>query len=124
MRELLLVALGGAVGASARYGLDLAGAALRLHPTIAIATANVLGSFAIGVVMAAIILPQGEQGVWRYGVAIGLLGGFTTFSTFSIQTVSLLMDGRWMPAMANVVLSVGLCLAACAMGVLLGRSLA
>lgn len=124
MRELLFVALGGALGASARYGLDLAGVALRLHPTLAIAAANVLGSFAIGVITTAVILPQGEQGLWRYGIAIGLLGGFTTFSTFSMQTVSLLLDGRWMPAMANVVLSVGLCLAACAAGVILGRSLA
>lgn len=123
MRELLLVALGGAIGASARHGLDLAGAALRLHPAIAIATANILGSFAIGVVTAAFILPQGEQGVWRYGIAIGLLGGFTTFSTFSMQTVGLLMDGRWMPAAFNVVGSVVLCLSACAVGVWLGRNL-
>lgn len=123
MRELLLVAVGGAVGASARYGLDLAGAALRLHPTIAIATANMLGSFAIGVVTAAVILPQGEQGLWRYGIAIGLLGGFTTFSTFSMQTIDLMMDGRWMPAAFNIAGSVVLCLAACAAGVWLGRNL-
>ena len=124
MRELFLVALGGGLGASARYGLDLAGAALRLHPALAIGGANVLGSFAIGLVTAAVIIPQAEQGLWRYGIAIGLLGGFTTFSTFSMQTIGLMMDGRWLPAAANVLLSVALCLSACAAGVWLGRSLA
>lgn len=124
MRELIMVALGGALGASARYGLDLAGASLRLHPTLAIGVANVAGSFVIGIVTAAIILPHAEQGIWRYGIAIGLLGGFTTFSTFSMQTIGLFMDGRWLPAVANVLLSVVLCLSACAAGVLIGRHLA
>ena len=124
MREWLLVAAGGAVGACARYGLDRLGQALRLHPTLAIAAANVLGSFLIGLLAASVLTQAPQSMVWRQGVGIGLLGAFTPFSTFSLQTVALLSDGRWLAAGANVGGSVLLCLLACAAGLALGRALA
>lgn len=76
---------------------------------------NVLGSGAIGAVSAAASL--GVPGSWslatRHAVMTGVLGGFTTFSTFSVQTVALCQQGRWRDAAAYVVLSVGVSLAAC-----------
>jgi len=60
---------------------------------------------------------------WRAAVLVGLLGSFTTFSTFSIETLYLLEQGESMRAVVNMVLSVLLCLAAVWFGVLLGRQL-
>lgn len=78
---------------------------------------NVAGSAAIGAVAAAV-----SAGSWtpvgRHAAMTGLLGGFTTFSTFSVQTMALLQQGRWGAALANMVLSVGLSLAGCWAGYL------
>lgn len=124
MREWLLVAAGGAAGACARYGLDRLGQALRLHPTLAIAAANIIGSFLIGLIAASALISTPQHVVWRHGVSIGLLGAFTTFSTFSLHSLTLMSDGRWLAAGANVGGSVALCLLACGAGLALGRTLA
>jgi CrcB protein len=74
---------------------------------------NVLGSFLIGVV-ATLSGPDGRllvSPVTRQFWLIGIFGGFTTFSAFSLQTLSLAQDGEWLRAGGNVALSVGLCLA-------------
>ncbi|MEZ5294234.1 MAG: CrcB family protein [Vicinamibacterales bacterium] len=73
---------------------------------------NVAGSAAIGAVAAA-VAGGGWSPVGRHAAMTGLLGGFTTFSTFSVQTMALLQQGRWNAALANMVLSVGLSLAGC-----------
>lgn len=79
---------------------------------------NVIGSFIIGLVMALAQVP----GTWwaspeaKAFVVVGILGGFTTFSAFSLQTVTLLQDGYPIQALGNVVLSVGTCLLATAAG--------
>jgi CrcB protein len=73
---------------------------------------NLVGSVAIGL-FAAVTGPDGRllvSPVARQSVAIGLLGGFTTFSSFSIQTLALAQGGEWARALANVLLSVVLCL--------------
>lgn len=79
---------------------------------------NVLGSMLIGG-CAALSSPAGPAS-WtptvRHATMTGLLGGFTTFSTFSVQTVALIQQGLWPAAVANVVLSVLLGLAACMAG--------
>ncbi|MHC5068792.1 MAG: fluoride efflux transporter FluC [Planctomycetota bacterium] len=82
--------------------------------------ANVLGSLLIGLV----------AGVWsqhewvRLLVMAGLLGGFTTFSSFSLQTIELIGRGAWLPALAYVATSLLACLIAAALGLALGRALA
>ena len=120
---VLAVALGSALGGVARYGLS--GLVARsFGETFPWGTliVNVLGSFLIGFV-AALTGPEGRvlvSPVTRQFWMPGIFGGFTTFSSFSLQTLSLAQDGEWTRALANVTLSVALCL----LGVWLGASLA
>jgi len=88
---------------------------------------NVVGSAAIGVVAA--VSADATNGLrWhpvvRQAVMAGVLGGFTTFSSFSLETVALVRLGSSGAALLNVALSVGLSLGACALGLMAGRSLA
>jgi len=86
---------------------------------------NVSGSFLIGLIMAL----TGHDGRWlvspsaREFMMIGVLGGYTTFSSFSLQTLTLARDGEWLQAGANVLLSVALCLVAVWLGYLLAANL-
>ncbi len=82
---------------------------------------NVLGSFAIGCLSIALIDRVGESELWRLIFFVGLLGSFTTFSTFSLDTVELMMAGWYSHAIWNVVLSVLLCLGGTLSGIALMR---
>jgi CrcB protein len=120
---VLAVAVGSALGGVARYGLS--GLVARsFGETFPWGTliVNVLGSFLIGFV-AALTGPDGRllvSPVTRQFWMPGIFGGFTTFSSFSLQTLNLAQDGEWARAGANVGLSVALCL----LGVWLGSALA
>ena len=83
--------------------------------------ANVVGSFVIGVVAGYLVLHASP--FWRLFWMVGVLGGFTTFSAFSLQTVEMAIAARWVPALLYVALSVVLCVGAAVGGVLLGRTL-
>jgi len=112
----LLVFLGGGIGAALRYGANQLALAL-LGPggfpfgTLAV---NFIGSIAIG--FAAAWLPEGQG---RLFVATGLLGGFTTFSAFSLETVALWQRGEAAGALAYVAASVLLCVGGAAAGLAL-----
>lgn len=112
---LAAVAVGSAAGGVARHLLTeavvrLAGQGFPWGTLLV----NVSGSLAIGVLtaLAAAAMPAWPV-VWRHAAVTGVLGGFTTFSTFSVQTITLLQQGQWLAAAFNVALSVGLGLAAC-----------
>lgn len=114
MTTYLWIALGGALGSMARYWMTLAVAAWTgpRFPwgTIAI---NVIGSFVIGLVAYGTV-PVGRVPITfgiRTFLLVGICGGFTTFSSFSLQTLELMRAGHWLEAGANIVLSVVLCLA-------------
>jgi fluoride exporter len=113
------VAFGSAVGGVLRFWLTAWVA--RVLPTLlplGTLLVNVTGSFAIGA-LAAAFLDRGHATattVWPAMLMTGLLGGFTTFSAFSLQTLLLVQQGRWMDATANVVLSMVLCLGAVWLG--------
>ena len=115
MPAVLLVGLGGAAGAMARYGLGLA---LPVRDGFPAATLliNFLGSFLIG-----ILAGLAERSRLSKSLSLllktGLCGGFTTFSTFSLEAADLFRSGRWPQGSVYAVLSLGLCLA----GVVLGR---
>ena len=114
-----LVALGGALGSVLRYWLGLLSvAALGSGFPWGTIVINVGGSFLIGLVGAATVadglLPTGPAA--RIFLMVGFCGGFTTFSSFSLQTLDLVRDGRLVAGLLNVVLSVVLCFAAVAAG--------
>ncbi|MCK0165961.1 fluoride efflux transporter CrcB [Jannaschia sp. S6380] len=117
---LISVALGGAIGASLRFLLGLA--LMRPGFPVAILTANVLGSFLMGI--AVVVLGRAGLPEWQPFVLTGLLGGFTTFSAFSLETVTLFERGAVGQATLYVGLSVGLSLAAIVLGVTLARGVA
>ncbi len=119
MRASLAVALGGALGSLARYWSGLLVTAW-VGPTFPWATLliNVVGSMVIGVFAG---LPAGDLA--RLFVMVGLCGGFTTFSAFSLQTLTLFRDGDAWGGVLNVALSVLLCLLAVALGLALGQRL-
>ena len=123
------VALGGAIGSMARLWLGMQVALLtRLAFPWGTILVNILGSLVIGFV-ATLTGPNGRVVVpieAQAFVMVGLCGGFTTFSAFSLQTFELARDGRLLYAGANVMLSVVLCLTAVAIGhwlaILFGRA--
>lgn len=116
---LLLVALGGALGSVARGLTGWAIPAGRLPwATIAV---NVAGSLLIGWLMARFPVGTPESVRVHNFWIVGVCGGFTTFSAFSWQTFEQMQKGNWGAAVANVLLSVAVCLAATWLGWRLGR---
>lgn len=126
MSSYLLIALGSALGGMARHWCTVT-LANRLGASFPWGTllVNVVGSFLIGLV-AALTLPDGRSGetqTAREFLMVGLLGGYTTFSAFSLQTLTLLRDGKLAYAGANVAVSVAVCLIAVWLGYVLGNVL-
>lgn len=118
MMQLLLVAIGGAIGSAARYGVGLAAARwLGTGFPWGTLAVNIVGGFAMGV-LAARAGPAREN--LHLALGVGLLGGFTTFSAFSLETVRLMAHQPGLAmlyVLASLVLSVG----ACWTGLTLGR---
>lgn len=117
-----IVMVGGALGSGARMWLSLF-VGERFGETFPMGTlvVNALGCLAIGI-FSALTGPDGmvlTSPLVRQFVMIGVLGGFTTFSSFGLQTVSLMSDGEWLYAALNVVLSVVVCLAFVWLGIIL-----
>ena len=115
MITYLLVALGGAIGSVSRYWLNglISNAVGQTFPWGTL-TINATGSFIIGL-FATLTGPDGRifvPGEWRMFFMIGVCGGYTTFSSFSLQTLTLAEDGEWLWAGANIVMSVAFCLMA------------
>lgn len=124
MTRLLLVAVGGAIGASARYGLGVA--ALRLAPHAAwpwgTFAANLIGGLLMGLLTGWLALRGGaEHENVRLFAAVGVLGGFTTFSAFSLETLLMIERRQWALAGGYVALSVVLAVAALFMGLMIAR---
>ncbi|TDL77670.1 fluoride efflux transporter CrcB [Palleronia sediminis] len=119
---LLQVALGGAIGASARWGMGLW--VLRVTGPgfpLAVLSVNVLGSFVMGLAVVA----MAQRGLSQFAplVQTGILGGFTTFSAFSLEAFALMEKGQAGQAAAYILLSVGASIGGLYLGVLLGRGL-
>jgi CrcB protein len=124
MSQVIAIAAGGALGSVLRYGLSnwvysLAGRGFP-YGTLVV---NVLGSLAMGILFVLMVERMGTSAVWRAGLLIGVLGGFTTFSTFSIETFNLIEQGAMAKAAANMLASLILCVSATWFGVILARQL-
>ena len=115
------IAIGGAIGACLRFALSEAMLHLfgRAFP-FGTLLVNILGSFVLGLLYGLFMTEQLSPNPWRIFVGIGVLGAFTTFSTFSMDTVLLLQQGAWLKAGANVVLNLVLCLTLAWLGLKLG----
>ena len=114
----VFVAVGGALGTLSRYGIGVAAAPLSQTLPWGTILINILGSFIIGF-FGTLTLAHGRFPVpesLRLFVMVGFCGGFTTFSSFSLQTLDLLRSGSVSRAAANIMLSVILCLCAVAIG--------
>jgi len=125
MNPLIAIAFGGAFGAVLRF-LVSSGVYQWLgrgfpYGTLAV---NILGSFLIGLLTEALILQKVAFSLeYRSAILIGLFGSFTTFSTFSLDTVMLIEQGSLTKALLNVLVSVSVCVFAVWLGLLVGRGL-
>jgi CrcB protein len=126
MYSFLLVGAGGAIGAMARFGFaSLFGRLWPLGFPLATLLINVIGSAAMGIFVGLMArwLPAWQSEA-RLFFAVGVLGGFTTFSTFSLDAIVLIERGDWVSAGAYVLLSVVLCLIGLYLGLLVIRGVA
>ncbi|MGE0371775.1 MAG: fluoride efflux transporter CrcB [Gammaproteobacteria bacterium] len=124
MNQVLVIALGGAAGSVFRYWTSLGAHHLfgRGFPYGTLAV-NVLGSLAIGLLYV-LLVERGSLGPeWRAALITGFLGGFTTFSAFSLETLLLFEQAEHLKAILNIGASVLLCLAAALVGLYAGRQL-
>lgn len=124
MTHLFLAMAGGAIGAGLRYLVGRA-AILLFGPFFPWGTliVNVVGGLLMGVLAASVIrMGAGEQ--WRILLGVGVLGGFTTFSAFSLEVVNMIERGDWTVAIGYALASVIGSVAALALGATLARGLA
>lgn len=117
------VAIGGAVGSLLRYALLLVNPRIwsGLFP-IGLLLVNVLGSFALGLILG-LLPPEQRHSPVGVGISVGLLGGFTTFSTFSFDSIALWQDGHSSQALVLVVSSCLLGILGAALGIWLASHL-
>ena len=124
MVELLAIGLGGAVGALCRYGVTLwASSLVGINFPYSTLIINVLGSFAVGLVFILLVERNLLAPIWRSVLMVGFLGAFTTFSTFSLQALGLMEEGRYMGALGYIASSVITCILATALGMYLARQM-
>ncbi len=123
MSQLVYIAAGGATGALMRYWMSNGIYAIlgRGFPYGTL-TVNVVGSLLMGFCYVFMIERMDVSAEWRAALMIGLLGAFTTFSTFSIETLNLLESGEQLKAALNIILSVTLCIIGCWLGMIVGRN--
>jgi CrcB protein len=121
MEMVIAVGFGGAAGAILRWLIGILTNNLTNQAVWGTLSVNLVGSFLVGFLF---ICFQGKlpvSDVLRTGILVGLLGGFTTFSTFSMETVNMMMVGLHARAMIYIVASVALCLAGTWVGVAVAR---
>lgn len=120
--KLFLIGVGGAFGSVARYLLE--GWVQRLATTgfpFGILAVNTLGSFLIGFALIVLEARGWLDSTLRLALVTGVLGGFTTYSSFNYQTLEFLRAGDWTRGLLNLTATVGLCLAAGVLGLGAGR---
>ena len=128
MARFLWICLGGAIGTGARYLLSgwLSSWLLRVngpgfpYGTLAV---NVIGSFLLCLLMQISLSVESFPPTLRMVLATGVIGGFTTYSTFNYETLDLFQKDAWLLGFANLGITVAVCLAAGLLGIVAGRSI-
>ncbi len=124
MQILITIALGGAIGSVLRFAMSQKiNQLLGQSFPYGIFTVNVLGCLLIGFFSALLLERLALPPIWRMGIMVGFLGGFTTFSSFSLDALSLFERGAHVAAITYVLSSVVFCLLATLLGLFLGRNL-
>jgi CrcB protein len=123
VREVAAVAVGGAIGATLRWSIGTwvvgrTGPGFPWHTMLI----NVAGAFLIGVLMALSVERGVVSGDWRLFLGTGVLGGFTTFSTLSYESIALMQNGLWSAGFVNMFGSAILGLGAAWIGIVVGRA--
>jgi CrcB protein len=110
--NLLFVAIGGSIGASLRYTFSLLFKNFLSYNYLFISTllVNIIGSFLIGYIIFLLESKNITKDFIRYFLIIGILGSFTTFSTFSLENVEMLVDKKFIMALSYMFISLSLCL--------------
>jgi fluoride exporter len=122
MNMILLVALGGAMGSIARYLMaSRIQAASGWQFPLGTVLVNILGCFLIGILYVLLVARPDPKHELRALLITGVMGGFTTFSSFSLETVTLALNGNYTGATANVLISVAACLLGTVLGIALAR---
>ena len=111
LRNILMVGIGGALGAMLRYGTTLLFQSLELSSNMATVVVNVIGSFCMG-----LLIGYFEQNPWLLLATVGICGGFTTYSTYAMQSVVLLQQGRYGMALVYVFGTLLLCISFTTLG--------
>jgi len=124
MNQFLAIAAGGAIGSVLRYWVSINTHAIfgRDFPYGTL-TVNVIGSLLMGFLFVLFVERWEIETVIRSAILIGLLGAFTTFSTFSIETLNLVEDGSYAKALVNILVSVSASLVAAWLGIIIGRQI-
>ena len=124
MTQVLAIGIGGAIGSLLRFWMST-----WVHSFVGrgfpygTLTVNVLGCLVMGVLFVLFTERFSDSTVLRAGILIGVIGGFTTFSSFSIETFNLIEQGAHLKALANAAGSLVLCIGATWVGVIIGRQL-
>lgn len=124
MKNLILIFVGGGLGSIARFGVGKYLAGWSFSVPYGTLVANVLACVILGFFTGAVALRSSDAALpYRAFLAVGFCGGFSTFSTFSNETLLMLLNNRWGDAIFNIILSVVLCLIASLLGLWLGKTL-
>jgi len=121
---LLAVGVGAVLGAWLRWALSYWLNPRVAHLPLGTLSANLIGAYLIGIALGVFAVHPALSPTWRLIVITGFLGGLTTFSTFSAESVALLQGGQWMPAFIHSALHLGGSLVATFIGIATVRAIA
>lgn len=118
IKNFIAVGIGGAIGAMLRYGMTVLSIHMHWSSNLSTFLVNIIGSFVMGLLVSGY-----EQGTWIMMATVGLCGGFTTFSTFSVQSVSLLQEGKWGQATLYIFGTLLVCILMAWLGCIVGQKM-